>query len=304
MAWPANARYRNFVDGVTNITADFLHAVQDAIIDVVGGGKTVKRVTADGTSGAVPFTEAGGGTPYLAASFGGSGFAPMLDLHDTTAGAAQMRIYRSNAGFCAWISNAYYNIPTSKWVQEDVAKDSHGFVIDPSSSPPVSVLKKAAGSAAWTTWDAGSLNALNFVASGCLDATSGDPASGNGRVKAKQLVMSGSAPAINATTQPGADNSAGDGAGTVTGNDARMFISVTSGAATTNGKIARVTFNKAYPAGMGVTLQPTTASATDLGWTPHVSVDASGTYFDVTSGTGTKKLAAATTYGWIATVIG
>jgi len=304
MAWPVNARFQNFVDGTTNITAAFLHALEDAIIGVVGGGKTVKRVTADGAGDAVPFTEAGGGTPYLGASFGGSGFAPMLDLHDTTAGAAQMRLYRSNAGFCAWVANAYYSIAASKWTQEDVTKDSYAFVIDPSSSPPISILKKAAASAAWTTWDAGSIDGLNFNASGNLVATSGDPASDKGRVKAKQLVMSGSAPTINATTQPGADNSAGDGAGTVTGNDARMFISITTGAATTNGKIARVTFNKAYPAGMGVTLQPTTASATDLGWTPYVSVDASGAYFDLTSGTGTKKLAAATTYGWIATVIG
>lgn len=122
------------------------------------GEITVKRLVADGTGSATGFTEAGSGTGYLAASFGGSGLAPMLDLHDTTSGAAQVRFYRSNAGLCAWVANAYYDIGAAKWTQEDTAKDSYAFSISPGDAPPVQVAYKAAGSAAWTTWDAGTIS--------------------------------------------------------------------------------------------------------------------------------------------------
>lgn len=220
MAWPINARYQSFISATTRITAAFLNDIQDKIFGVIGGGKTVTRVTADGTGDAAAFTEAGGGTPYLAASFGGSGFAPMLDLHDTTAGAAQMRIYRSNAGFCAWISNAYYNIPTSKWVQEDVAKNSYGLAIDPSATPPISILKKAAGSAAWTTWDAGSINALDFTASGDLIGVA---------AKAKRFFSTGTALASGDFALDGAGKWGSTAtASAVTGSDMAGTVTISS----------------------------------------------------------------------------
>lgn len=48
MAWPVNARFQNFVSNTTRIAAAFLHAVQDAIIGVVGGTKSVASVDVDG----------------------------------------------------------------------------------------------------------------------------------------------------------------------------------------------------------------------------------------------------------------
>jgi len=59
MAWPINARFRSFVDGTTNITADFLHAVQDALYPIIGGSKTLKSVQADGTGNQAATAAAG-----------------------------------------------------------------------------------------------------------------------------------------------------------------------------------------------------------------------------------------------------
>lgn len=52
MAWPVTSRFQDFVDGTTNVVAAFLHAVQDAIVGVYGGGKTLKSVQVDGTGDA------------------------------------------------------------------------------------------------------------------------------------------------------------------------------------------------------------------------------------------------------------
>src|SRR4051812_8580586 len=48
MSWWASSRYQTFVGNVTTITAAFLNAVQDAIIDIGSGAKTLRKVHADG----------------------------------------------------------------------------------------------------------------------------------------------------------------------------------------------------------------------------------------------------------------
>lgn len=173
MAWPVTARYQSFVASTTRISAAFLNALQDAITPLYAGGKTVKRLVADGTGDQVPFTEAGSNTNYLGMSWNGTGIVPAIDLHDETVGAAQARIYRSNAGFCAVAVNAYNRTSDSKWVQEDATKDSFAWALDPSSSSPVMSFKKAAGSAAWLTWDNGPVHAGNLIAQGTPSGSSG-----------------------------------------------------------------------------------------------------------------------------------
>jgi hypothetical protein len=137
----------------------------------------------------------------------------------------------------------------------------------------------------------------------------GDPASDQGRVKGLQFVMTGSAPTANATSNPGADNAVGDATETVVANsnDVRGRITVTTGAATTNGVICRVTFNKAYPStDYEVTLQPTNTATSNLPWVPHISTK-NVAYFEFSSGGAgppDNKLNTAETYGWAYHVIG
>jgi len=134
----------------------------------------------------------------------------------------------------------------------------------------------------------------------------GDPASNQARLKGKQFIMAGSAPTAEATSKPGADNSVGDATEAVVANsnDVRGRFTVSTGAATTNGVICRVTFNKEYPStDYEVTLQSTNQEASDLGWVPCITTKNVG-YFELSSGTGANKLAAGTTYGWAYHVIG
>jgi hypothetical protein len=134
----------------------------------------------------------------------------------------------------------------------------------------------------------------------------GDPASDQGRVKGLQFVMTGSAPTIDATGQPGSDNSVGDGSGTVVANsnDVRGRITVTTGAATATGVICRVTFNKAYPStDYEVALTPTNAQATNFGTLPYVSTK-DAAYFEISSGSAVLTAGGGTAYGWAYHVIG
>ena len=48
MAWPVTARYQTFVDATTRIVAAFLHAMQDALIGLYSGTKSVKALAVDG----------------------------------------------------------------------------------------------------------------------------------------------------------------------------------------------------------------------------------------------------------------
>ena len=59
MAWPLS-RLLDFIDHSTPwVSADFLNQVQDAIVALFGGGKTVKSLKADGTGGAASDAAAG-----------------------------------------------------------------------------------------------------------------------------------------------------------------------------------------------------------------------------------------------------
>lgn len=144
----------------------------------------------------------------------------------------------------------------------------------------------------------------NITATAGKIVANGDPASDQGRVYARQFVSTaGSAPTVVAANKAGADNGGGDGAGVVTGTDTAGLITVTTGAATGNGEICRITFNKAFPTAPVVTLTPTNSITSDLGWEPNVL--ATTTYFAISSGSGAKKLTGgAISYGWSYHVIG
>jgi hypothetical protein len=58
MAWPVSSRFIDFIANVTAIAHDFLNAVQDAVVNLYGGVRTVVSLRADGVGDQVA-----GGSP-------------------------------------------------------------------------------------------------------------------------------------------------------------------------------------------------------------------------------------------------
>jgi hypothetical protein len=61
MAWPVTARFLNAVANVSNVSAAFGNAVQDAIINVVGGAHSIKALWVDGVGDVASAVAAGCG---------------------------------------------------------------------------------------------------------------------------------------------------------------------------------------------------------------------------------------------------
>jgi len=59
VAWRVSGRFQSFIDGVTNITAAFLHEMQDAIADLYGGRRTLVSLDVDGVGDQVSALGAG-----------------------------------------------------------------------------------------------------------------------------------------------------------------------------------------------------------------------------------------------------
>jgi len=121
MAWPVNARYETLVAGVTAVKKTFGDAMQDAIINLYGGDRTVVSLHADGTgdqasaagAGSIHatngFVTASGNVTAFAGDIGatlgnvsaGSYLAAGGTRSSTTAGAGQGltigRIYKDTA---------------------------------------------------------------------------------------------------------------------------------------------------------------------------------------------------------------
>lgn len=147
------------------------------------------------------------------------------------------------------------------------------------------------GSGELTTLAAITATVLDITALAGNIVAAGDPASDQARLRGKQIISAaGAAPTFTATGKPGCDNSVGDGSGSISAGstDVVGIVGVTPGAATTNGVMIRVAFDKAYPAAPIVVLTPNNDAAVDLGWVPQVG--STTTYFEIASGTGAKKL--------------
>lgn len=319
MAFPVNARYEVRVAGTTTVKAAWANAVDDALIGIYGGGKSVVGVTIDGTGNQAVTPGA------LTVSHAITNWQIVAKFDDTLGGsAAQRRLYMGGTAateslFCITV-NAWWNGTTSRWVADEagLASSRAMFGAD-ASSGVLNLYWKVAGAAPWTdvSWtavsvqgNAGLQQLLGNItaAAGYIQASAGnviaagDPASDQARVKGKQFVAQGSTPTISATSQTGTDNGVGDGTGGITGTDTAGRLTVSTGAATGNGDIAVVTFNKAFANAPVVVISPTSADTSNLGWTPYVS--STTTTFKITSGTGAIKLGAGKSFGWNYHVIG
>lgn len=264
MAWPVNARYVTALPGGV-VSSGYGNAVQDAVIGVVGGSKSVKGITVDGvgdsgTVGAAGVARLNGDgtddTPCRQTSAVPTTY--LLVNEYAIGGGAKAREYAGNIG-ATFIGNlvtinARYNTGDTKWYYD------------------------VGGTATLTNQAAGSFDLYGYGgADGWLDGAWGvqDPgtpdvsfnAGGNvvmqKAMQAKIFQGTGSSPTIAV----GAAAGVGTGAAVLAGTNTSGLIRLTLAGVSGLGVYATVTFaNGGYNAKPnGIILTPSNARAAGLG---------------------------------------
>ncbi len=142
---------------------------------VFNGSLTVVKALFDGTGNATPPTW-NGTAPLVGTSDNAGGANPYtaFGARDTTAGAAQWRIYRGAAGNTWLVRNAYWDAAATLWKADDAATDS-GAILMTNGLQHVYVYYKALGTASWAlnAWDNGNVVCKDLSASNNIAATAG-----------------------------------------------------------------------------------------------------------------------------------
>lgn len=143
MAWPIDARFQTFVANVTTITAGFMNEIQDKVYGLIGGSRTVRKLSIDGTGDQA--NGLGNGTLYVSGDI-------------TTDG--DVTLASGNVGVTGNVDATDYVLSRASYTKSDTAKSA---AATPTASVGIGEVWKDGAVRAWCRFDIVGGPAIGFV---------------------------------------------------------------------------------------------------------------------------------------------